>query len=239
MPKIPSKSPIQPPPGGFRGGNPTPGAGSPLLEGGTRIPLPLVTRWERFNDLVRMVQGCRACPGMDGRRRVLSINNGGVPASVMFVAEAPGKDGADRTGMPLNGDPSGANFETLLQSIGWTRDMVFITNAVLCNPRDGEGKNRAPADEEVRNCSFHLADQIRLVAPRVIVTLGRAALNALRLIEPHSYDLARDVGTPCGWMGRIIFPLYHPSPRVLGQRPLSIQRQDFTKLKELVDAQSR
>jgi uracil-DNA glycosylase len=75
----------------------------------------------RFNDLVESVQHCDLCPRLRGCRKVLSSANGNVESKVLFVAEAPGRLGADRTGVPLFGDRTGDNFEALLGNIGWRR----------------------------------------------------------------------------------------------------------------------
>ena len=198
-----------------------------------RVSLTVVE--ERFRDLVRVVQKCVACPGMEGRKRVLTEKNGPSNVDLMFIAEAPGKDGADRTGVPLFGDPTGFNFERLLESVKLTRAEVFITNSVLCNPRDEKGNNRAPSEEESRNCSFHLENTIVVVNPLVIVTLGKAALNSLNLIHPHSISLREDVGTDVLWNGRTVFPMYHSSPRVLVHRSMEQQRQDFKRLMKIVN----
>jgi uracil-DNA glycosylase family 4 len=204
-----------------------------------RLPLPMYFRQRRLTELVRHVQGCRACPRMEGRKRVLTSENGSAAARVMFIAEAPGRNGADRTGIPLHGDPSGNIFESLLESVGWQRRDVFITNAVLCNPRDEEGRNSTPTAVELANCSFNLDEQIRVVDPVVIATLGQSALSALSLIREHSYKLSRVVGTGVEWNGRILFPLYHTSPRAMIHRSITKQTMDFRWLKELVDAKVR
>src|SRR5579872_2221398 len=86
-----------------------------------------------FCRLVERVAACRLCPSMEGRRRVLGPGNGPLDALVLFVAEAPGRLGGDRTGVPLSRDRSGLNFERLLASSGLGRAEVFVTNAVLCN----------------------------------------------------------------------------------------------------------
>src|SRR3712207_6403845 len=103
--------------------------------------------------LAQIVSGCRLCPRMEGRARVLGRKNGGLFARVLFVGEAPGRLGADRTGMPLSGDRSGNTFERLLRAARLTREEVFITNAVLCNPRDEKGRNARPMKSELNNCS--------------------------------------------------------------------------------------
>ena len=78
----------------------------------------------RFNDLVASVQHCDLCLRLCSRRKVLSQANGSIDAKVLFIAEAPGRLGADRTGVPLHGDRTGENFETLLGNIGWQRESV-------------------------------------------------------------------------------------------------------------------
>lgn len=153
----------------------------------------------------------------------------------MFVAEAPGRNGADRTGVPLHGDPSGANFEGFLKAVGWERGDVFVTNAVLCNPRDEKDNNAPPSDEELQNCSFHLESTILAIDPRVIVTLGAKPLAAMGLIERHNLSLSSSVGRAHSWYGRVLFPLYHPSPRALMARSLSTQREDFVRLAAFVN----
>jgi uracil-DNA glycosylase family 4 len=173
---------------------------------------------------------------MEGRTRVLGPGNGTVVAWVMFVAEAPGRLGADRSGVPLSGDRTGQNFAALLAEAGMDRSEVFVTNAVLCNPRDGSGKNAPPSVREIRNCSTHLAGTISIVRPRVVVALGMVALRALGLVEPHEAVLARDVGKAIAWHGRLLVPLYHPGPRACIRRPLDVQMEDFRRLRQLLGA---
>ena len=152
---------------------------------------------------------------MCGRSAVLSEHNGRVGARVMFVGEAPGRQGGDRTRVPFSGDQSGRNFSRYLASVGLTRDEVFITNAALCNPRTETGANRKPTRVEVSNCSEFLRRQIETVAPRVVVTLGAVSLAALRSVEYHQLTLKENVGEVHVWGGRLLVPLYHPSPQVL------------------------
>jgi uracil-DNA glycosylase family 4 len=185
--------------------------------------------------LVERAQACRLCSRMEGRRRVLGPGNGPLDARVLFVAEAPGRLGGDRTGVPLVSDQSGRNFSRLLQAAGWRRDEVFVTNAVLCNPRDERGRNDAPSMREVRNCSPHLRELLAILDPPYVVALGRAALAALALLAPHEAALRCDVGRPLPWAGRTLVPLYHPGPRAQLHRSFAQQQQDFMRLRALVD----
>jgi DNA polymerase len=146
---------------------------------------------------------------------VLSKLNGSVNARVMFIGEAPGRKGADRTRVPFSGDQSGKNFDRFLASVGLARSEIFITSAALCNPRTATGANRRPTSAELRNCSDFLQRTIELIDPRVIVTLGGVALEALKSIESHQFTLRDDAAKLREWNGRSLVPLYHPSPQVL------------------------
>jgi DNA polymerase len=133
----------------------------------------------------------------------------------MFVGEAPGRKGADRTRVPFSGDQSGQNFERFLDSINLKRNEIFITSAALCNPRSATGANRRPAASELRNCSDFLLRTIALIDPDVIVTLGTVALEALKRVHYHEFTLRKDAAKILDWNRRLLIPLYHPSPQVL------------------------
>ena len=152
---------------------------------------------------------------MCDRTAVLSTLNGSVSARVMFIGEAPGRKGADRTHVPFSGDQSGKNFDRYIASIGLTREDIFITSAALCNPRTDSGANRKPTKREVSNCSQFLRRAIEIIDPRVVVTLGSVALEALKNIQWHELNLRDSSGRIHSWDGRLLVPIYHPSPQVL------------------------
>jgi len=168
-----------------------------------------------FAALVSDAQSCRVCPRMEDRRRVLSALNGPLTARVLFIAEAPGRLGGDKGGIPLTGDASGRNFLRYLSAAGLKREDVFVTNAALCNPRTVRGGNAPPSASELRACSSFLARTLEVVQPLVIATLGTKALAALSLISPHDFTLRTHAALPIEWQGRTLFPLYHPSPQVV------------------------
>ena len=183
---------------------------------------------ERFLALAAEAAACTLCPAMCGRSAVLSELNGPVDARVMFIGEAPGRKGADRTRIPFSGDQSGKNFERFLASIGLTRAEIFITSAALCNPRKPSGANRRPSAGEISNCSEFLGRTIALVNPQVVVTLGGVALDALKPIHYHELNLKEHAGKIHQWDGRVLVPLYHPSPQVLiTSRKEAAQLRDY------------
>src|SRR6185437_4389464 len=171
-----------------------------------------------FDALVATVAGCRRCPRMEGRTHVLGSANGPLSARVLFVAEAPGRFGADAAGVPLAGDRTGRAFEQLLACAGLRRSDIFITNAVLCNPRDAKGRNDRPSRSEIVNCNHHLA--------RLLTILDTMCLR-------------QDVGQPISWFGRMLIPLYHPGPRALIHRPQHLQEGDYRRLAALISGAPR
>src|SRR5579862_7056226 len=96
---------------------------------------------DEFDRLAEEARACTRCPRLAEREAVLSRENGSLTPQVLFVAEAPGRRGGDRTRVPMQGDASGHTFRLLLNGIGLKPEQIFITNAVLCNPRTASGAN--------------------------------------------------------------------------------------------------
>ncbi|MDQ3801886.1 MAG: uracil-DNA glycosylase [Acidobacteriota bacterium] len=187
---------------------------------------------ENFHKLCLDAQNCRKCPDLTERVAVLSELNGNFrQPKVFFLAEAPGRQGGNRTRKPFSGDKSGANFQLLLDSIGLRREEIFITNSALCNPYTTTGANRKPTKTEIKNCSDFLRKTIEIVNPKIIATLGAVALEALKLIEYHQFTLKLSGAQIHSWNGRILLPLYHPSPQVIAShRRMVEQLADFQVL---------
>jgi len=163
---------------------------------------------------------------MGHSRRVLTDRNGDWKAKVMFVAEAPGRLGADVTGVPLHGDRTGERFEELLTAMAWKRETIFITNAVLCNARDADGNNDKPSAEEIRNCSPFLQRTVAAIVPFLVIALGRVALDALGALHPHACTLRESCGKVVPWGTKYLGVLYHPSPLAQNHRSWDQQISD-------------
>ena len=187
----------------------------------------MTSRTAIFRELANEAANCTRCPAMCGRSAVLSELNGSTEARIMFIGEAPGRKGADRTRVPFSGDQSGANFDRFLSSIKLTRNEIFITSAALCNPRAESGANRKPTQKELANCSVFLQRTIDLVDPRVIVTLGSVALESLKRIQSHDLSLKSSAAQIHSWNNRVLVPIYHPSPQVLASH-----RREAEQLKD-------
>ena len=144
--------------------------------------------------LISDAQACVLCERMCNSQRVLSARNGDWSAKIMFVGEAPGRLGAEVTGIPFFGDRAGDRFDELLQLMDLSREALFVSNAVLCNPRDEVGRNATPTRSEVRNCTPLLERTIGQVQPRVVVAMGGVALDAISLIGGPAMTLNKAVG---------------------------------------------
>jgi DNA polymerase len=153
-----------------------------------------------LEEIARLVRSCADCPLHQGRTNSVP-GEGASDAAIMFIGEGPGFQ-EDRQGRPFVG-PAGQFLEELLQSIGLTRQQVFIANMVKCRPP----QNRDPAPVEMEACSKYLDRQIELIDPKLIVTLGRFSLA--RFFPGETISRAR--GRLRQHDGRNVYPIMHPA----------------------------
>ncbi len=187
------------------------------------------TNSTEFQALCARVRQCITCSSMN-HVHVLGDVNGPLDADVLFVAEAPGRLGAARTGIPMTSDVTGRRFHAFLADAGLDRERVFITNAILCNPLSESGNNRRPRASEIAACRDFLAAQVALVRAPIVVAMGGVSLESLGHIEPHGAELASHVGRVIDWNGRALVPVYHPSIQSTLSRPHKQQRRDWRRL---------
>jgi len=187
---------------------------------------------EDFDGLCSEVKACNLCYRMRNSARILNRSVGNLKSEIMFIGEAPGRLGADSSGIPFHGDKAGHNFELLLEFAGIDRNKCYVTNAVLCNPRDEKGNNATPNKLEISNCQTYLKQQIDLVNPKIVVTLGAKALEAVSNIEKHSLSLKESTRTENPWYNRVLIPSYHPGQRAMIHRSLANQRSDYQFINE-------
>ena len=189
---------------------------------------------KQFSKLIADAASCRRCAAMCERVAVLSELNGPLTARIMFIGEAPGRKGADQTRVPFSGDQSGKNFDRFLASINLGRQDIFITSAALCNPRSESGANRKPTKKELTNCSEFLQSTFALIDPAIVITLGSVALEAIRTIHPHDLTLKYSAAKVHEWNGRVLVPIYHPSPQVLASHRR--EREQLADYQVIADA---
>jgi uracil-DNA glycosylase len=174
---------------------------------------------------------CRKCPSMNsGQKRVTGI--GSSKPKIFFLGEAPGRLGADQTGVPFTQDRSGRLLRDMIDGMKLSSQEVYISNVLKCNPRNVKGRNRKPTDEEKANCHVYLMDELNLIRPKIIVPLGKLA-SSIFLCKNVSMNEINAKGfchKDYGW----IFPLFHPGYIIRGSYSLAKYQQDFRKLNLLL-----
>ncbi|MFQ3535769.1 MAG: uracil-DNA glycosylase [Aggregatilineales bacterium] len=188
--------------------------------------LTLEQRRAALEAIAAEVRACDKCPLHAAGRTNAVPGAGSYTAEVMFIGEGPGFN-EDRQGLPFVGQ-SGKLLDELLAMIGMARAQVFITNVVKCRPPE----NRDPLPEEVSVCTqAYLYRQIELIAPKVIVTLGRFSMG---LFFPNA-KITQIHGRAKWEGGRAYLPLYHPAAVLRNMAALKPQMEaDFRQIPQLL-----
>ena len=147
---------------------------------------------------------------------------------MMLVGEAPGKN-EDLQGEPFVG-AAGGLLDELLAGIEMNRDEVYIANVLKCRPPG----NRDPQPDEIDACKGYLREQIRMISPRVVVTLGNFAT---KLLVPTDVGITRMRGQQIDWwLGATLIPTFHPAAALRsGARVTDQMRQDFAVARSVLD----
>jgi DNA polymerase len=155
--------------------------------------------------LAEQARGCVACPELAATRNTVVVGDTRPGARLLLVGEAPGAN-EDVAGRPFVGK-AGALLTELLTGVGIDRQSVSVLNVLKCRPP----ANRAPARAEAARCSGWLDRQVTLLAPPLVLTLGRTALTwALSA----TMTLAEARGRAHDWRGRRLVASYHPSAAI-------------------------
>lgn len=156
--------------------------------------------------------------------------DGNADADIMFVGEAPGKH-EDEQGRPFVG-AAGKFLNEMLGNIDLKREDIYITNIVKYRPPE----NRDPLPEEVASCQEWLHEQIRIIEPKIIVTLGRHALEHFipgkKISEVHGQAFRRtfdDIGE------QVFFALYHPAAALYNGGMRTTLIEDFKKIPKVIE----
>ncbi len=176
-------------------------------------------KWARECSCPLREQATQAVPG-----------DGSAEADILFIGEAPGKN-EDLQGRPFVG-AAGKFLNEMLASIGLKRENIYITNIVKYRPPE----NRDPLPEEIAACKQWLHEQIRIIDPKIIVTLGRHAMGHFipgkKISEAHGHAFRRvfpDIGS------RIFFALYHPAAALYNGGMRETLKKDFKKIPKLLE----
>jgi uracil-DNA glycosylase len=185
-------------------------------------------RREQLVDLYKVVQDCRKCPLYETRTKAV-FGAGNADADLMFVGEAPGAE-EDRQGLPFVGR-AGQLLNQMLEEIGLSRDDVFIANVLKSRPPG----NRDPQPAEIEACEPYLWEQVQLIEPRVVCTLGNFAT---KLLTGSPTGITKVRGTPqvheLGNRVVYLLPLFHPAAALRTPAVKETLRGDFATIPELL-----
>lgn len=174
--------------------------------------------------LKERILGCKKCPLAQGRTRAVP-GDGSLDTRLMFVGEAPGHD-EDIQGIPFVGR-AGQLLTKIINAMDFEREEVYITNILKCRPP----KNRNPHRDEIDKCKAYLLEQIEMIRPEVIVTLGKVAADffiqnkvGMTALRGNFYDF-----------GQLkIMPTFHPSYLIRNEGDRKIRRMVWEDMKKVM-----
>ena len=169
-----------------------------------------------LNDNIRC---CEKCEIARSRIKVVP-GEGAEDAEIMFIGEAPGFN-EDQQGRPFVGQ-AGKFLDELLVSINLNRKQVYIANVIKCRPPE----NRDPLPQEILNCRQWLNQQIEIIRPKVIVTLGR---YSMAMFFPQK-SIGKIHGTAEKRDGVLYVAMYHPAAALHQGNLKDVIKADFLKL---------
>ena len=156
---------------------------------------------EALRAQAQALQGCTRCKLCEARTTIV-FGSGNPEADLVVIGEGPGAD-EDAQGLPFVGR-AGQLLTRMLASVDITREECYITNTVLCRPPN----NRNPEADELAACAPFLADKLAVIQPKVILTLGSVATQAmLRTKEP----IGKLRGTLHQYGDAVLVPTFHPA----------------------------
>ncbi|MEM4519299.1 MAG: type-4 uracil-DNA glycosylase [Sulfolobales archaeon] len=191
-----------------------------------------------WSEIVSRVSECSRCVLHKYRTKPVP-GEGSLNSKLMFIGEAPGQK-EDEEGRPFVGS-AGKLLTEMLESRGINRSEVFITNVVRCRPPN----NREPADDEIKACSEFTVSIIKLVSPKILVTLGNHAgrfISGLAGIKWVGVSRMRGKWFKADLLGlkdMYIFPTYHPATALYNPNIRSVIESDFNAIKDLYDVISK
>jgi DNA polymerase len=179
--------------------------------------------------LADSLHDCQRCKLARLGRTQVVFGTGNPHATIMFVGEAPGFH-EDRQGEPFVG-AAGKLLNDLLQSAGLSRSEIYIANVIKCRPPN----NRDPEPDEVDTCKPFLLQQIQVINPKLVCTLGNWATQTLL---GRKVGITKVRGQAFHLKDFVIFPMLHPAAALHQGGLLDPLREDFRKLKAYLDKAS-
>jgi DNA polymerase len=189
----------------------------------------MASKKEQLEELNFKMKQCFKCALRSSCNQVVP-GEGSAEAEIMFIGEGPGKK-EDESGRPFVG-AAGKFLDEMLGTAGLKREEVYIANVVKCRPPE----NRDPLPEEAESCWPWLEAQVRIIDPKIIVTLGRHSMERFlpgqKISAVHGHAMRREIP---GLGKRIFFTLYHPAAALYNGGMRQTLIQDFKKIPKLLE----
>ena len=183
-----------------------------------------------LQDLAKSLHQCQRCKLAKLGRSQVVFGVGNPRASIMFVGEAPGFN-EDQKGEPFVG-AAGKLLNDLLASANLSRDQIYIANVIKCRPPN----NRDPEADEVETCKPFLLQQIQMIRPKLVCTLGNWATQTL--LE-RKVGITKVKAQAFYMKDFVLFPLLHPAAALHQGGLLDTLKEDFKKLKNFLDRHTK
>jgi DNA polymerase len=184
-----------------------------------------VEKEQALQELCARMNTPEKCPLYATAKNVVP-GEGNVDADIMFIGEAPGRN-EDEQGRPFVG-AAGKFLTQLIESIGLKREDVYIANIIKHRPP----ANRDPLPEEITAYAPWLDEQINIINPKMIATLGRFSMDYL--LTP-GFSISQIHGQPKRRNGRVIMPLYHPAAALYRGDLRPALAADFAKIPKVLE----
>ena len=180
---------------------------------------------KQLDMLKRQILDDKVCPELAAGATQLVYGDGNPAAEVVFIGEAPGKN-EDEQGIPFVG-AAGKFLNEMLETIGLQRSDIYITNIVKYRPP----ANRDPFPDEKSAFLPYLKQQIEVIKPKLIVTLGRHSMESLL---PPGLKISDCHGQPKRYQGLVYLPLFHPAAALYNGGMRQTLIDDFARIPRIL-----
>ncbi len=182
---------------------------------------------QQLEEIAQKIRHCQSCPLYQKATQAVP-GEGNSQSEIMFIGEGPGF-WEDKEGRPFVGQ-AGKLLDELLQLIKLPRKDVFIGNVVKHRPPE----NRDPLPQEIEACAPFLDEQIKIIDPKIIVTLGRFSMGKFLPNEFISRIHGQARFVDFAGKKRIIIPMYHPAAALRSSIIMEEIKKDFQKIEQFL-----
>lgn len=187
-----------------------------------------MTKQAELDALKQSIIVNNVCSDLAAQATNLVMGDGNVDADIMLIGEAPGKK-EDEQGLPFVG-AAGKFLDEMLAQAGMKRSDVFITNIVKYRPPN----NRDPLPAEKAEFLPYLLEQIRIIGPKVVITLGRHSMEYflpdMKISEIHGQPQTVSIGDK----SIVVIPLYHPAAALYNGGMRQVLIDDFVRVSHII-----